>query len=60
MEVSQQITNILNYYKEHPGCDPNMYEFIGVCHDVAMYLQKEVPNYDIYASKACDENGKKI
>ena len=32
------IDNILKYYKENPGCDPNMYEFIKLSDDLTEYL----------------------
>ena len=38
MNVSEHITNILNYYKDNPECDPNVYEYIEVCGDLAKYL----------------------
>jgi hypothetical protein len=50
MNVSQRITNILNYYQENPGCDPNMYEFVGLCYDMVQYLDREAPNYGIHSS----------
>lgn len=50
MDVSQRITNILNYYKSNPGCDPNMYEFVELCYDMVQYLNTEAPNYGIHAS----------
>lgn len=48
--VSDRITNILNYYKENKGCDPNVYEFIHLCGDYADYLNVAAPNYGIYAT----------
>lgn len=48
MYVSQKITDILNYYQNNPGCDPNMHEFVRLCYDMAFYLIKEAPNYGIH------------
>ena len=50
MNVSQRITNILNYYKENPNCDPNMFEFAGLCYDMVQYLNKEAPTYGIHCT----------
>lgn len=49
MDVSNRITNILNYYSENKGCDPNVNEFIKLCADYSDYLNREAPNYGIYA-----------
>jgi hypothetical protein len=50
MNVSQKITDIISYYKENPGCDPNMFEYVGLCYDMVQYLNKEAPNYGIYST----------
>jgi len=50
MNVSQTITNILNYYNENPNCDPNMFEYVGLCYDMVQYLSKEAPNYGIHST----------
>lgn len=49
MDVSQRITNILNYYQNNPGCDPNMHEFVGLCYDMVQYLNREAPDYGIHS-----------
>ena len=47
MNVSQKITNIINYYSENPDCDPNMFEFVSLCYDMVQYLQREAPDHGI-------------
>ncbi len=48
MNVSQKISNILNYYQDNPGCDPNVYEFVELCYDMVQYLRREAPDYGIH------------
>ncbi len=61
MDVSQRITNILNYYQGNPGCDPNMYEFVELCYDMVQYLNKEAPTYGIHSSgQVTNEKGEVI
>lgn len=48
MDVSQRITNILNYYRNNPGCDPNMHEFVRLCYDMVQYLHQNAPDYGIH------------
>ncbi len=38
MNVSDHINNILNYYNDNFGCDPNVYEYIELCGDLVDYL----------------------
>jgi|GEM_PF-2392513 len=58
MDVSQRITNIINYYQNNPGCDPNMYEFVELCYDMVQYLNREAPNYGIHSgSKSVSKDG---
>ena len=61
MNVSQKITNILNYYQNNPGCDPNMYEFVGLCYDMVQYLNVAAPDYGIHSgSKPVIKDGEPV
>ncbi|MBQ8131835.1 MAG: hypothetical protein IJ193_05030 [Bacilli bacterium] len=60
MNVSNRITNILNYYKENEGCDPNVYEYITLCNDVADYLIHEAPDYGIYARESISSDSDRV
>lgn len=55
MNISEKITSILNYYTENPNCDPNMFEYVGLCYDMVQYLATEAPNYGIYSSVESNE-----
>lgn len=48
--MKDKINNILNYYHDNPGCDPNVNEFIMLCRDFGKYLYDFAPNYGIYGS----------
>ena len=55
MNIKEKINNILNYYKENENCDPNVYEFITLCDEVALYFNREAPNYGIYPHNGITE-----
>ena len=44
------INAIINYYKENPGCDPNVYEFIQVCDEVSKDLNATSSKCGIYSN----------
>jgi len=59
MNVSQRISNILNYYQDNPECDPNLHEFFELCYDMVQYLNKAAPNYGLYSvGPVTDKDGK--
>ena len=43
-----RLDSILDYKKNNPGCDPNLYEMVEAADEMATRLRKEAPNYGIH------------
>lgn len=48
MEAAIRTDAILNYYEQNPGCDPNMFEFVGLCDEMVKFLNRKAPGYGIH------------
>lgn len=55
MDVMLTTLNILNYYKQNPGCDPNMYEFAGSSENLVTFLKENAPNKGTHPTKLIDK-----
>lgn len=54
MNISKRMKHILRQYRKKPGCDPDMSEYVKLCHDMTKYLISEAPDYGIYSPMASE------